>query len=97
MRTASEAWATWGIAEFFGSELSIAYVQSPSTISRTRISDGLTGVIGGFANLADMASIAFMPQLGRWYFHHEGTSQFRGVMGGEETVGFCNGSYSGAP
>jgi hypothetical protein len=97
MRTPSESWATWGIAEFFSNELSLAYVQSPTTIARMRVSDGLTGVIAGFANLADMASITLMPQLGRWYFHHEGSSQFRVANGGDETVGFCSASYSGAP
>lgn len=97
MRTPSESWATWGIAEHFGNELSLVYVQSANSIARIRVSDGLTGNVGAFGNLADTASIAFMPQLNRWYFHHEGPSQFRMAMADEETVGFCNAGYSGAP
>src|SRR4029078_13352370 len=39
------------------------------------------------SSLSDMCSFTVAPSLSRWYFHHEGTSQFRS---GDETIGFAN-------
>jgi hypothetical protein len=95
VRPGCENWATWGVAEFFNNELSLIYTggDSPSTqVVRTRISDGVTEVISTFSGngLSDMCSLTVSPTLGRWYFHHEGTSVFRS---GDETIGFCDASF----
>jgi VCBS repeat-containing protein len=93
-RMATENWATWGVAEFFDNSVHLAYVQTtiPGTkIVRTRVSDGSTTTIATFSNLSEMASITVAPSLNRWYFHHEGGSQFRS---GDETIGFADATFS---
>ncbi len=86
-RTSSESWAYWGVAETIGGANHLAYVRSSTTIARTKVSDGTVSTIATFANLNDMASFTVVPSLGRWYFQHEGTSQFRS---GDETLGFAD-------
>jgi uncharacterized repeat protein (TIGR01451 family) len=90
----SENWAYWGIAEYSGSALSLLYVQNPQDIVRTRVPDGLTSVAAHFSNLSDMAAISFSTSLSRWYFHHEGTSQFRS---GDETIGSAKALFTTDP
>jgi hypothetical protein len=87
----AESWAYWGVAEFFDGSLWVDYVRDPQTIVRTRVPDGTTLPVATFQNLSDMASFTVSPFLGRWYFHHEGQSQFRS---GDETVGFADASFS---
>jgi hypothetical protein len=81
--------AVWGVAEFFGGALYIAYVQSSTAIVRTQVAPagGTTSTIATFSSLSDMCSFVASPQNDRWYFHHEGGSQFGGSA---ETVGYCN-------
>src|SRR5439155_5432258 len=82
-----ENWAYWGVAEYFNGLPWMVYVRDPQSIVRTRLSDGLTVPAATFANLSDMASFTVAPLLNRWYFHHQGTSQFRS---GRETVGYAD-------
>jgi hypothetical protein len=86
-----ESWAYWGVAEFFGGALHLTYVRDMTTIVRTRVPDGTTTPVGVFSNLSDMCSFTVSPQRSRWYWHHEGTSQFRS---GDESLGFCNASLA---
>ena len=72
----SESWAFWGVAEHWGGADYLVCVQDSRTITRTRVPDGLSSVVASFANLADMASFTVAVPLQRWYFHHEGSSQF---------------------
>ncbi|MGC9035951.1 MAG: immunoglobulin domain-containing protein, partial [Verrucomicrobiia bacterium] len=88
--TYSENWAIWGVAEYYGGSLYIVYVQNSSTIVRTRVPDGLTSTVATFNNLSDMASFTVSLRRNRWYFHHEGTSQFRS---GDETVGYADATF----
>jgi hypothetical protein len=41
-----------------------------------------------------MCSFTVLPSRTRWYFHHEGESQFRT---GDETLGYCDARFSMAP
>ena len=82
----SENWAYWGVAEYFNNTTWIAYARDSQTIVRTRAPDGLTLPVSAFQNLSDMASWSVSPVLNRWYFHHQGASQFRV---GNETVGYA--------
>jgi hypothetical protein len=93
-RSGTESWAYWGVAEYFGGELYLAYVQSSTAIVRTRVSNNATSAIANFMSLSDMASFTFSPQYNRWYWHHEGGSQFGG---GDESIGYCDGTFSAAP
>ncbi|MBC8094311.1 MAG: DUF11 domain-containing protein [Akkermansiaceae bacterium] len=86
----TESWAYWGIAENFDDEEHIVYVEDSETIVRTRVPDGLRSVLANFVNLSDMGSITVSIPQGRWYFHHEGGSQFRS---GDETVGYADASF----
>lgn len=86
-RTPSESWAYWGVAETIGGVDYLAYVRNGTTVARTKVSDGTVSTIATFANLNDMANFTVLPSMGRWYFHHEGTSQFRV---GDETLGFAD-------
>jgi hypothetical protein len=88
-----ENWAFWGVAEFFDRALHLAYVGwSPSgpAILRTRVPDGTTEGISYFSHLSDMCGFTVSLSWDRWYFHHEGSSQFGGT---EETVGFAEGEF----
>jgi hypothetical protein len=89
--TSSETWAFWGVAEFFDNAVWLVYVRDPQTIVRTRVPDGVTLTVGEFENLSDMASITLSIPLNRWYFHHEGTSQFHS---GDETLGYADATFS---
>lgn len=93
-RTQSESWAYWGVAENVGTNISIVYVQSGTAIARTLVPTGTTTTLATFANLNDMASITVSVPLGRWYFHHEGASQF-GAR--DETLGFADATFIAPP
>jgi hypothetical protein len=82
-----ESWAFWGVAEFFGGALYLTYVRDVRVVARTRVPDGMTTTVGMFTNLSDMCSFTVSPQRRRWYWHHEGNSQFRS---GDESIGFCD-------
>ena len=91
-RNYCENWAFWGVAEFFGGNLYVDYVQSSTAIARTRIPDGATTVINTFTNLSDMCSFTVSTSNNRWYFHHEYTSQFSSTT--NEAAGYCNAAWT---
>jgi hypothetical protein len=89
--SAAESWAYWGVAEVFGGDQYLAYVQNSQTIVRTRVSDGLTSTIASFSNISDMASFTVSPSEGRWYYHYEGS----GVFGNrDETLGYASAAFT---
>ena len=92
----SESWAVWGVAESFGGALHVCYRSSEDdSIRRTRVPDGHTETVATFSYLSDLASWVAAPRLNRWYFHHEGPSQFGGA---NETLGYASATYAhGAP
>jgi uncharacterized repeat protein (TIGR01451 family) len=89
-RAYTESWAFWGLAEYIGGAIYLVYVRDPQAIVRTRVPDGATTPVAVFDNLSDMASLTFSPELGRWFFHHEGTSQFQRA---DETLGSAKADY----
>jgi hypothetical protein len=89
----SENWAFWGVAEFFGGAVHLVYVQNSTSIVRTRVPDGQTTPVAAFSNLNDMAAFTVSIRSNRWYFHHEGASQFGGLS---ETIGYASAAFSGA-
>jgi hypothetical protein len=86
-----EAWAFWGVAEVFGGAISLAYVEGSTRIARVRVPDGLVSTVGMFTNLSDMCAFTVSPARSRWYFHHEGRSQFGGS---DESVGYCTATLN---
>jgi hypothetical protein len=92
--TQCESWAFWGVAEFFGGAPWVTYVRDSTTIVRQNLLSGELGVVARFENLSDMCSFTVSPSRGRWYFHHEGTSQF---ASGDETLGFCAARITTGP
>jgi hypothetical protein len=85
--TTCENSAVWGVAEFFGGALYVDFVQNTTTIARVPVAGGGTaGVVGTFTSLSDMCSFTVSPNRNRWYWHHEGGSQFGGS---DESIGFC--------
>ena len=86
-----ESWAYWGVAEFFDSQAHVLYVESSTRIARYRVSDGVITTAGTFTNLSDMCTFTVHPMRNRWYWHHEGTSQF---VSGDESLGYCNATTS---
>lgn len=87
----SEAWAVWGVAEYFDGQVHLAYRSNAGDfIVRTRVPDGVTEPIASFTDLSDMASWTVSPANGRWYFHHETSSQFGGTS---ETLGFADATF----
>jgi hypothetical protein len=51
----------------------------------------LTTVLASFSSLSDMAAITVSIPLNRWYFHHEGSSQFGGSS---ETIGYADAFFN---
>ena len=92
-----ESWAYWGVAEFFGSDLYLVYVENSTRIARARVPDGIISTVQTFENLSDTCSITVSVPRNRWYFKHERASQFGGTF---ETIGFADAAFevsSGAP
>jgi len=91
-----EVGALWGVAEFFNNAVHVAYVQQAvggqSIVSRMRLPDGMTSPLSQFTSLSDMCAFSVSPARRRWYFHHEGSSQFGGTL---ETVGYCDAVMAG--
>lgn len=88
----SESWAIWGVAEKNGAAYSVLYrTNSANTISRIDLSNGNVSTLATFTNLGDMAAFTYSPWHNRWYFHHEGSSQFGGSA---ETAGYADGSHT---
>ena len=85
-----ENWAFWGVAEQLDGELYLAYVRHSQAIERVRVSDGFVEPIATFASLSDMCSFTLSLSLDRWYFHHEGSSQFGG---GDEGIGYADAEW----
>jgi len=85
-----ESWAYWGVAETIGGVSYISYVNSNS-IQRMRVPTGAVTTVATFSNLSDMCSFTVSPSTNRWYFHHEGGSQFGGSA---ETLGYCSATFS---
>ncbi len=91
MRMSSGSWAYWGVAELIDGVVHLVNVADYYTISRTRVPDGLTTPVARFSSLGNMSAITVVPALGRWYFHHTYSSQFRS---GDETIGFADARLS---
>ncbi len=89
-----ESWAFWGVAEYFRGAVHLVYVRDYQTIARLRVPDGLPETVATFANLSDMCSFTFSLSRNRWYFHHEGGSQFGGTI---ETLGYASGNWDRPP
>jgi hypothetical protein len=93
--SSSESWAFWGLAEYYGNSVHLVYVGDYQHINRLRAApDSTASAVREFLNLSDMANIGFSTSRSRWYFHHEGSSQFRS---GDETVGSAKALYSRDP
>lgn len=93
-RTFSESWATWGIAEYVNNTVFLVYVQDSRTIMRRRAATSSATILTSFENLSDMASITFSPSRGRWFFHHEGSSQFTANNFPDEVLGSAKASFT---
>ena len=92
-RVACNSWAIWGVAEYYGGALYVDYVQSATAIARMRIPDGTVSTLATFTNLANMCGFTVSPVWRRWYFHHQGPSQFRNASG--QTMGYCDATITG--
>jgi hypothetical protein len=90
-RMGCESWAYWGTMEFFGGTTYFDMVINSTTIARVRVPDGMVSTLASFSSLSDMCSFVVSPRNGRWYWHHEGSSQFRS---GDESIGYCNAAFS---
>ena len=82
-----ETWAIWGVAETSGGAVNLVYVKDSQTIVRTAVPSGTTTTLASFSNLGDMASLTVSIPNGRWYFHHDYSSQFGGTT---ETLGYAD-------
>lgn len=88
----SESWSVWGVAEYFGGTLYLAYRENGTQrIVRARVPDGQITAIASFSNLSDMASFVVSPSRNRWYFHYEGSGQFGGSS---ETLGYADAQFT---
>ncbi len=84
----SENWASWGIAEYDGTNYSVLYrSDNDANIHRQVLPNGPNTVASNFSDMSDMASIAYSTTNDRWYFHFEGGSQ---LNGNNETLGYAD-------
>jgi uncharacterized repeat protein (TIGR01451 family) len=95
--TFSESWARWGIAEYVNNTVFMVYVQDSRTIARRRVGSNVATILSAFQSLSDMASITFSPSRGRWFFHHEGSSQFTPDEFPDEVLGSAKGFFTSDP
>jgi hypothetical protein len=80
--------AYWGVAEFDGTNYSIAFVKNATTIESRMIGTSAVRATFNFSNLSNMCNFIVSPWNNRWYFSHEGNSQFGGATTPEaETIG----------
>jgi len=86
----SESWGYWGVAELDTNGVALVYVRDSQTIVRTQVRGGVTTNVATFSSLSDMASFTVSVSRGRWYFHHEGGSQFGGS---DESVGYATAQF----
>jgi uncharacterized repeat protein (TIGR01451 family) len=86
-------WAFWGLAENFGGSV---YLVTPSgnSVMRTRVPDGLATTIANFVFLGDMPHLAASVARGRWYFQHDGPSEFGGT---NQAIGYASATFSVTP
>jgi hypothetical protein len=89
--TGCESWAFWGTMEFFGGTTYFDMVTNSTTISRVAVPTGASTALATFSSLSDMCSFVVSASNSRWYWHHEGTSQFRS---GDESIGYCDARFS---
>jgi len=87
-----ESYFYWGVAEEMNSQIYVTYRDlTGHRIVRTRLSTGTTTLVSSFTNLSDLCSFTVSTSLDRWYFHHEGGSQFGGTF---ETVGYADAVFT---
>ena len=94
----SESWATWGFGEFDGEDYYLIYKMKDE--DRFRRVNLTTMDVSDFADfsftsdgLGKMSCITFSPWLSRWYFEHEGPSEFNtSAASGAEIAGYALGS-----
>ena len=89
--TFTENWSRWGVAEYDGINYSVVYVQNSQTISRMAMNTGTVTAVQSFSSLSDMANITYSPWDSRWYYHHEGGSQWGGS---DESIGYLSGTHT---
>lgn len=87
----SENWAVWGIAEYDGNDYSVIFRHNNGDIQRRVLPAQASTLVQTFSNLSDLASLTYAPWNNRWYFHHEGSSQFGSFS---EAVGYAAASNS---
>ncbi len=92
--TFSESWGYWGVAELDTNGVALVYARNSQNIARTRVPSGVTTNFATFSSLSDMASLTVSVPRGRWYFHHEGASQFGGS---DESVGYADAQFELSP
>jgi YVTN family beta-propeller protein len=93
-RQSSEAWATWGVIEYFSGQLHLVYVQNGTTIARVNVATGsVSTVASSSAGFSDMASFTVNPRANRWYFRYEGRAGAFN-FGSAETVGHATASFN---
>jgi hypothetical protein len=91
-----ENWAYWGLLERVGATRSVVFVRSgvvgPNELVRVDVPSGAVSALPSLGGLDDMCSIAADTMRGRWYFHHEFSSDL--VTTGSEILGYCDATYA---
>ncbi|MEO5858953.1 MAG: carboxypeptidase-like regulatory domain-containing protein [Pyrinomonadaceae bacterium] len=98
-RMSCENWATWGIAEYFGTTIRLVYPSGDgeglTAIQRFEIGTGTVSTVVDFpSGTSDMCSITADPSANRWYFHYEG---YAGAFdfGVDEVIGYADATFLG--
>lgn len=94
--TQTNSWAYWGVAEHFGGDDYIAYVEDQNLVSRLKVLTGASpaGITFFPGGLGFMDSFTVSVGSNRWYFHNQGPSALNpGAQAGTQVVGFADASF----
>lgn len=80
----------YGVAEYFDGAVHLVTVKDPQTILRTRLPEGSSTVLAGFADLGRLSAWSLSPSRGRWYFYQTGDSQWGPATEEDLVVGYAD-------
>ena len=100
-RRGCETWGYWGVAEFFGDRLHLAFASTDNTIKRIRVPEGTTENVATFSDINDLCGFVINtdPSQSRWYWHNENDSQLAtgGTGPHPEFIGYCPATFTLSP
>jgi gliding motility-associated-like protein len=96
----TENWASWGYAEYNGTNHLITYRANDGLIRKYNVETNTSTVVfdgsptSNYSIWSDMGCITYAPWNNRFYFHYEGSSSFISGNYTNEAAGYCSAPIS---